>query len=211
MKRLFRIVATLLALPWLMVACAAASTSDEAARIAEEMELRRGMRVADVGAGDGEWAVELAERVGETGHVYATEVDEDDLEDLRELVEEAGLENVTSILGDDLDTGLSAGCCDAILLRLVYHHFTDPEPMRESLRRALRPGGVLVVIDITPQKHWRELPGVEDRGGHGIEPGELVSDMTTDGFELVARYDDWGYDDDEDDHYCVVFRRSGSA
>ena len=211
MTRIQRPVFHLVILSVLFGTCVSASVSGEAARIEEEMKLRPGMRVADVGAGDGEWTVELARRVGERGHVFATEVDEDDLEDVRQRVEEAGLGNVTEILGDAVDTGLSAGCCDAILLRLVYHHFTDPEPMRASLRRALRPGGVIVVIDITPQEHWPDLPGVEDRGGHGISPGELIADMTTDGFELVARHDDWGDPEGEDDHFCVVFRRSGSA
>ena len=164
------------------------------------------MRVADVGAGDGEWSVELARRVGESGHVFATEVDEDDLEQTHDRLEQTGLGNSTVILGDQNDTGLPAGCCDAILLRLVYHHFTDPAPMRASLRRALKPGGLLAVIDILPQSHWRELEGVPDRGGHGIDPEELLAEMTGDGFEEVERYDDWG---EEEDHYCIVFRRKG--
>lgn len=200
----------------LAVACGSATTTspapetvDEAERIAEVLSLGPGMRVADVGAGDGEWSVELARRVGESGRVYATEVDEDDLEEIRERVEEAALGNVTSLLGDDLDTGLPAACCDAILLRLVYHHFTDPPQMRASLRRALLPGGLIAVIDLDPQEHWRDLPGVPDRGGHGIRAEELVIDMTAAGFEVVSRFDDW--DPDEPDHYCVVFRRLASS
>lgn len=209
MTQMLKIVALLVILPWSFAACVDADVKDEAKRIAREMDLRRGMRVADVGAGDGEWTLELARKVGASGHVYATEVDEVDVEGLREAVEEEGLTNVTTILGDDRATGLAAGCCDAILLRLVYHHFTDPEPMRASLRQALLPGGLLVVIDITPQEHWRDLDGVKDRGGHGIGPEELIADLTGDGFELVARYDEWDFEDNEEDQYCVVFRRRG--
>ena len=208
MKRSRSLVAGI-TLPFLLTACAAGhARADEADQIAAALELAPGMRVADVGAGDGEWTVGLAARVGEPGHVYATEVDEDDLEDVRERAGDAGLGNVTTVLGDQNETGLPAGCCDAILLRLVYHHFTDPAPMRASLRRALRPGGLIAVVDILPQSHWRELEGVPDRGGHGIAPEELVADMTRDGFELVARHDDWG---DDENHYCVVFRRSAST
>ncbi len=193
------------ALALLIPACASGHvTADEAEQIADALALTRGMRVADVGAGDGEWSEELATQVGASGHVFATEVDEDDLEEIRERIEDAELGNVTAILGGAEDTGLPANCCDAILLRLVYHHFTDPAPMRASLRRALKPGGLIAVIDILPQSHWRELPGVPDRGGHGIPPEELVKEMSADGFDFVARYDDWG---DEEDHYCVVFRR----
>ena len=189
----------------LAAACATSRASaDEAEQIASALELAPGMAVADVGAGDGEWSVELATRVGATGHVYATEVDEDDLEETREALEQTGLDNATTLLGDQNTTGLPTDCCDAILLRLVYHHFTDPAPMRASLRQALKPGGLIAVIDILPQSHWRELEGVKDRGGHGISPEEVIADMTGDGFEMVARHDDWG---DEEDHFCIVFRR----
>lgn len=188
--------------------CASARVADEHDRIAEVLGLEAGMRVADVGAGDGEWSEELALRVGEAGHVWATEVDEDDLSDIRERLDDAEFGNVTTVLGEAEDTGLPEACCDAILLRLVYHHFTDPAPMRASLRRALKPGAMLAVIDIEPQTQWRDLPGVPDRGGHGIPPDQLVAEMTGDGFEVVGRYEDWPGDED---HYCVVFRRPAPA
>ena len=189
----------------LIAVCAnARATAEEADRIAEVLELGPGMKVADVGAGSGEWSEELARKVGESGRVYATEVDEDDVEDLREHLADVGLENVDPVLGDQHETGLPADCCDAILLRLVYHHFTEPPRMRASLRRALRPGGLLAVIDLPPQEGWRNLPGVPDRGGHGIPPALLIAEMTAAGFEMVARYDDW---DEDEEHYCVIFRR----
>jgi len=65
-------------------------------------------------------------RGGETGHVYATEVDHEKLQQVEARVKEDGLKNVTTVLGTQTDTGLLPSCCDAILLRMVYHHFTDP-------------------------------------------------------------------------------------
>lgn len=202
MMRLTRFSLTALCLA-LAAGCASARVADETARLVEALRLEPGMRVADVGAGDGEWSEALAEVVGEAGHVYATEVGEEELGEIRERIETAGLAHVTPVLGTATDTGLPDGCCEAVLLRLVYHHFTDPAPMRASLRRALKPGGVLAVVDMVPQSHWRELPGVPERGGHGIAADDLVAEMTADGFEVVARYDDWPGDED---HYCVVFR-----
>jgi ubiquinone/menaquinone biosynthesis C-methylase UbiE len=168
------------------------------------MALRPGMVVADVGAGDGEWSERLATRVGPSGHVYATEIDEDELGDLRERVEDAGLQNVTVIQGTATDTRLPGSCCDAILLRLVYHHMTNPDEMRASLRQALRTEGLLIVIDIEPQTQWRKPEGVPDRGGHGISPEDLIWEMSSDGFTVVSRDDHWHSDEDR---YCVVFRR----
>ncbi len=185
---------------------ASAETANEAERIVEVLGLEPGHQVADVGAGDGEWTEVLATAVGPIGKVLATEVDEDDLEDLRKLADDSWMRNIQVIEGNDADTGLPADCCDGILLRLVYHHFTDPGLMRASLRQALRPGARLAVIDIVPQEDWRRLEGVPERGGHGIPIDDLVAEMTGDGFEVVERFDDWP---DEEDHFCVVFRRAG--
>ena len=54
--------------------------SSERERLVEVLALREGMSVADVGAGDGEWAERLAGEVGPAGHVYATKIDDDDVE-----------------------------------------------------------------------------------------------------------------------------------
>ena len=168
------------------------------------LQLEPGSTVADVGAGEGEWAVQLARHVGPDGHVFATEVKQDDVESIEGEILDAFLNNVTVVLGDQSSSGLPANCCDAILLRLVYHHFIEPEPMRTSLFEALRPNGLVAVIDIAPQSSWRELPEVPDRGGHGIEPADLIREMTSHGFEVVSRQNEWNGDKDR---YCVVFRR----
>jgi len=194
----------LTALTLLLASCGSRLHADEAERIAETLDLEAGARVADVGAGDGEWAERLARRVGETGHVYATEVKEDLVEEIRERMKTEGLDNVTVVLGDQESTGLPDACCDAVLLRMVYHHFANPETMRADLRRALKPGGLIAVIDIVPQETWPRLADVPDRGGHGVPADDLVAEMTADGFTVVSRHPDWN---GEEDRFCVVFRR----
>jgi tRNA A58 N-methylase Trm61 len=192
----------------LLVGVSVASTSlaSETDQLISALGLKPGHRAADVGAGDGEWAERLARTVGEAGHVFATEVDQDGIAKIQRRIKDAGLANVTTVLGSQQDTGLPAACCDAILLRMVYHHFTEPARMRASLRASLRPGAHLVIVDTEPQGSWRHLEGVPDRGGHGIREEDLVREMTGDGFEIVARHADWNGDGDR---YCVVFRRAG--
>jgi ubiquinone/menaquinone biosynthesis C-methylase UbiE len=163
------------------------------------------MKIADVGAGDGEWSIAIAEKVGEAGHVFATEVDESELQKITQRVERAGFPNITVIAGDQESSGLPDVCCDAVLLRMVYHHFVDPTAMLSSLRRALLPNGHLAVIDITPQGHWRSLEGVPERGGHGIPADDLIGEISAQGFELMARYDEWNGDPDR---FCIVFRKN---
>lgn len=201
---MFRSVPISILLALTLVGCGSRPAAQELAQVVEALRLQPGMQVADVGAGEGEWTEELARVVGATGHVYSTEVDEDDLERIRERVDDAGLTNVTALLGDATDNGLPDACCDAILLRLVYHHFTEPEAMRDKLVEALRPGGRLVVVEVTTQTSWGEIDGVPDRGGHGIDPESLIEEMTGAGWTVLEREDSWGT---EKHHYGVIFSR----
>ena len=182
--------------------------TEEADRIAEILRLRPGMVVADVGAGAGSWSAELARRVGETGQVFATEVEAEALQTLRDGLREADLDNVTVVLGDQQSTGLPPACCDSILLRRVYHHFADPAAMHASLLRALRPGGVIAVIDFAPDAELAPVEGTPERGGHGVGPDEVLLGMTSGGFQTVGRHDDWN---PEDGDFCVVLRRAPSS
>jgi SAM-dependent methyltransferase len=110
----------------------------------------------------------------ECGRVYATEIDPAKLKSLGARVREAGLEDVTVVEAGISETGLPEKCCDAIFMRSVYHHLTDPAAIDASLLRAPRPGGLLVVIDFPPTLWlWPWTPkGIpENRGGHGIASG----------------------------------------
>ena len=161
--------------------------------IAEVLDLGAGAVVADVGGGDGQWTLDLAARVGPQGHVFSTEVDQRQLQRIRDAVEDAGLDNVTVIEGAESRSGLDEGCCDAILLRHVYHHFTDPEGMKRSLLASLRPGGLIAII---------EFPQRSVGGEHGMGAEDLMDDVTAAGFELVREVEDWPGRD-----YCILFRR----
>ncbi len=161
---------------------------DELARMTALLRVEPGDVVADVGAGDGKWAVALAEIVGATGRVFATEVDPNDLKKIRDRVAREKTDNVTVIEGGQRDTGLPEACCDQILLRRVYHHFEEPAPMQESLRRALRPDGLLFIVDFETRRRWQRPAGIpESRSGHGIAQSMLVSEMEAAGFELVEQ------------------------
>ena len=187
MVRAVRIIAFSLLLA---VTAAAHDLEEEATVIAELMDLRPGMQVADVGAGSGEFSEELARRLEGSGHVFVNEIDDGELIKLRRLLERTELTSMSLVVGETDDTGLPYACCDAILLRYVYHHMSNRKDMRSSLGRSVRPGGLIVVIE-------------KDEIGDGIPADDLIADMSTAGFEVVSRHPEWG---GHDDHYGVVFR-----
>jgi predicted methyltransferase len=181
---------------------------EEVTRIERALALRPGATVADIGAGDGKYSVALAKIVGPSGHLYATEISEKSREEIREAVADAGLENVTVIEAGATTTGLPDGCCDAVLMRNVYHHLTDPVAIDAGVLRALKPGGLFAVVDFPP---GLRLPGTpdglpENRSGHGISPELVQSEVIAAGFEVVTVDDEWpsGWFADP---FCVVFRK----
>jgi ubiquinone/menaquinone biosynthesis C-methylase UbiE len=159
----------------------------DAARLVTALKLHAGQTVADIGAGGGQLAIALAREVGPSGYVYATELDTNRLSDIAEAVRSAGLENVSIIEGHATRTNLPERCCDGLVLRRVYHHFSDPRLMNASMRQSLKPGGLLAVIDFEPDSAESPEPGNRDSGDqHGVTSATVVRELTQAGFEVVA-------------------------
>lgn len=179
------------------------STDEEIARLSTWLEIGPGMRVADVGAGEGTFAVALARRVGQSGHVFATEVQGRHLAAIRRSAAEAGLSNISVIAGAATGTNLPEACCDAVFSRIVYHHLADHAAINADLFRAVRPGGRLLMIDFEPGGilNWFEHAGGADRG-HGTLKETLIREVSAAGFALVRGPEPW-----RGRMYAALFRR----
>jgi ubiquinone/menaquinone biosynthesis C-methylase UbiE len=175
------------------------SDGTEMSRIRQVLALETGKVVADVGAGKGELTFALASEVGSKGRVFSTEIDPARLQRLREAATGARLDNVTVVEAHSGETGLPPNCCDAIVLRRVYHHLTDPSKINASLLRSLRPGGVLAVIDFPP-------PFFLGRGRFGVPATIVESEVTDGGFERLRVIDDWPGRGPLGS-YCILFRK----
>src|SRR4029079_3555578 len=120
-------------------------------RLAAIAAIRPGMTVADLGAVCGRVAVLIAARLGSSGRLYATELYEARLGEIKQTAAAEGLTNVTAVQAGVNTTRLPPGCGDVIYLRRVYHHLSDPPAIAAAIYSSLRPGGRLVVIDmLTP-------------------------------------------------------------
>ena len=168
-------------------------------RLRQVLALKEGMAVADVGAGKGQLTLALAREVGPNGRVFSTEIDAARLGRLRQAVSDAKLSNVTVVQAQSRETGLPPNCCEAIVLRRVYHHLTDPSSINASLLQSLSPGGVLVVIDLPPPFSWM-------RGSLGVPSEVVIDEVKRNGFELLRLVKDWPGRGPLGS-YCAVFRK----
>jgi ubiquinone/menaquinone biosynthesis C-methylase UbiE len=191
-----------------VVSLSFAISEDEIRRLARVMDWKAGQVIADVGAGEGEIGIAAAGIVGSRGKVFLTELDKQKLDQLEKEKQRRKLGNVIVVAAAEKETKLPDSCCDAIVLRHVYHHFTAPTEMDASLMRSLKPGGRLAVIDFAPRKSLTESDPVKgvpaNRGGHGIPKKVLVDELKAAGFVVESAIDDW-----PDGDYLVLFLKPG--
>ncbi len=187
-KRWVLLAACVAALPsFATPGCAQDEFAADAERLVTALDLRAGQTVADIGAGRGQLAVALAREVGPSGRVYATELDEDRLRDIREAAASAELANVVVLEAHATRTNLPPQCCDALVLRRVYHHFGEPRLMNRSMLESLEPGGRLAVIDFAPDSAESADPEGRANGNqHGVTSATVARELGEAGFEIVS-------------------------
>lgn len=113
----------------------------------DALKIAKGATVADVGAGVGYTSMRLARRVGPLGIVYASDLQPEMLKRLVANAKEDGAENVKPILCTATEPKLPAGKIDLILMVDVYHECSEPVATLKGLRKALKPGGRLVLVE----------------------------------------------------------------
>lgn len=149
-------------------------TVKEAQRVMDLANIKPGMTVADIGAGNGYYTIRLAERVGPKGRVLAQDIDRDALHRLGLRVERERLDNVSIKLGSPDDPNLPEASFDRIFLVHMYHEVSEPYAFLWRLRPALRPDGKVIVVDKDrPTDH------------NGIPPALLFCEFSAVGFRLV--------------------------
>jgi SAM-dependent methyltransferase len=110
------------------------------------MKLRKGMSVADIGAGTGYFSFRIAPQVA-PGKVYAVDIQPEMLTIIKERTAQRRLNNIVPVLGKIDDPKLPQSSCDLIFLVDVYHEFDHPYEMTEGMVRALKPGGRLMLVE----------------------------------------------------------------
>jgi ubiquinone/menaquinone biosynthesis C-methylase UbiE len=160
---------------------------DKRAEILDAMGLKPGMDVADIGAGSGLISRLIAQRVAPGGTVYAVDISKNMVDHIAKTAQEEKITNIKAVLGDPRSPKLAPNSVDVACIIDAYHHFEYPAEMLAEIRRALRPNGMLMLID------FKRIDGVSRdyvlkmvRAGEGTFTDEFLNA----GFDLVERRDD---------------------
>ena len=155
--------------------------------ILDALSLKPGMAVADIGAGSGLISRLIAQRVGSEGTVYAVDISKNMVDYIARTAQEQGLPSLKAVLGEPRSPKLPPASVDRICIIDAYHHFEYPAEMLAEIKKALRPDGMLVLVD------FKRIEGVSRdyilkmvRAGQGT----FTDEFQNAGFELVERRED---------------------
>lgn len=152
-------------------------------RVVDGMGLAPDAQVADIGAGTGYFTFRIAEAVP-TGRVYAVDVQPEMLEVLQKRIERRAITNVVLVLGAEDDPKLPSDSLDAVLLVDAYHEFAYPFEMMQGIRRALRPGGRVFLIE-----YRGEDPRVPIKPLHKMTQAQAITELEAVGLRWVEGLD----------------------
>ena len=147
----------------------------------DHLRIGEGSIVADLGAGGGWFTIRLARRVGPNGRVYAEDVQQEMLSSIGRRVDREGLTNVKTVLGTPVDPKLP-GPVDVVMIVDAYHEMDDPVTLLRNVRKSLKPGGRVGIIEFTKSGHGPGPP-MEER----VEPDKVIADARAAGLRLESR------------------------
>ena len=156
--------------------------------IIEAMGLKPGQSVADVGTGVGFMLPYLSHAVGDSGTVYAEDIQQDFLDQARNRATMLGVKNAKFVLGNDRDPRLPADTLSGVLILDVYHHFDYPEAMLGHVRDSLLSDGRLTIVEY--YKRRGAMPnGDPNRAVEHIrlDMDDVVREVEANGFRVVDK------------------------
>jgi predicted methyltransferase len=151
-------------------------------RVIRELGLSPGDLVADLGSGGGYFTFRLGEAVGDTGRVYAVDVDAEMNERLERLASERGASNIAAVLAGHDDPKIPEPV-DLIFTSNTYHHIEDRVAYFERAARHLKPAGRLAVLEYKRRGFFQRFLG------HATEDEIIQSELEQAGYTLSAKHD----------------------
>ena len=152
-------------------------------KVIRSLELEEGDHVADLGAGGGYFTFRLADAVGGGGKVYAADIDSNMIEHLQQRARDEGYPNVEAVRGDVDDPLLPEDSLDLVFTCNTYHHLPDRIACFARLKKYLRAGGRVAVIEFNGEGWFQKL------FKHSTDAEVIRSEMQAAGYRQERSYD----------------------
>ena len=151
--------------------------------IIQSLSLKSGDQIADLGSGSGYFTFRLADAVGQSGKVYAVDIDADMNADLKLRVKEKGYDNIEVVLATPNDPGLPENSLDLIFSSNAYHHLENRPTYFANVEKYLAPQGRIAIIDFHGEGWLQQLIG------HYTPSDVIHSELQEAGYTLEQEFD----------------------
>jgi len=174
-------------LSWITIAADtlyAGSALDQKASRQEAMEkildiagVKPGLIIGEVGAGGGGFTAFMIERMGNSGKIYANDIDKDSLD----ILEKKGFKIVETVLGGTDDPDFPVHNLDLVIMRNVFHDLENPLTMMENIKKYLKPDAPIVIVE----PHSSEPSDLTSLPMHLLTEEEFLSITEQSSYRLV--------------------------
>lgn len=160
----------------------------KAADLIRHLGLSPGNQVADIGCHEGYMTVKLSSVVGHAGRVFAVDVEQSKLDRMVKRLEERNITNVIPTKGEYDNPHLPENTLDAVIILDTYHEMTQHDQMLQHIKKALKPGGRLVLCEAIADSR-RKSPRDDQERKHEIGIQYALEDVKKAGFTIVRQQD----------------------
>jgi SAM-dependent methyltransferase len=164
-------------------------------KLIRNLNLKQTDVIADIGAGTGYHAFKIAQLVPE-GKVYAVDIQEEMLSAIEARKKEENIYNIEAVEGSEQSVKLPENTVDKVLMVDVYHEFSYPKEMLESISKALKPDGKIFLVEFRKENKWVPIKEI-----HKMTEAQAVLEFEAAGFRLLKNEGNLPW------QHCMVFEK----
>ncbi|MFC1725991.1 class I SAM-dependent methyltransferase [candidate division KSB1 bacterium] len=148
-------------------------------KVMDAIGVEPGMRIGEVGAGEGYFTFYLARKVGSKGKIYANDILEKELKKIVDRKKRENIGNIETVVGEETDPLFPEKDLDMVFMCYVYHEITKPVEFMKNVKKYLKKDAPVVILDLDPDR--------QSTGGysHYITKKEVLENMEKSDYKLV--------------------------
>lgn len=162
----------------------------------KNMDIQPTSVIADIGAGSGYHVFKMVPYV-QDGTIYAVDIQDEMLYAMQYQKEKSNIENIVLVKGSETSVNLPENSIDIVLMVDVYHEFNYPKEMLESIKKALKPNGKIILVE-----YRGEDKSVPIKAVHKMTEKQAIIEMNACGFRLLENINNLPW------QHCMVFIKS---